>query len=77
MGVSSVSFATSSTIPRPRRVFAVRDMSRIFADEEREVFTDIVHYTLEGRERVAKALAAEVDEAIRATRGSDGVMQPN
>lgn len=53
--------------PLIRPGFAVRDMSRLFAGDEREVFTDIVHYTLEGRERVAEALAAEVTVALGAT----------
>ena len=46
--------------------FAACDMSRLFADEPHEVFSDIVHYTLDGRERVAQALAGEVAAALSA-----------
>ncbi|MGH1590630.1 SGNH/GDSL hydrolase family protein [Methylobacterium phyllosphaerae] len=61
--------------PLIRPGFAVRDMGRVFENEQREIFTDIVHYTVEGRERVAEALAVEVTEALGTTAaGADQVV---
>ena len=46
--------------------FAVRDLSRIFADDRRSLFTDIVHYTFEGRHDVAGILVSEVADVLAA-----------
>jgi lysophospholipase L1-like esterase len=46
--------------------FAARDLSRLFETETRALFTDIVHVTSEGRQRMADRLQAEVAEAIGA-----------
>jgi lysophospholipase L1-like esterase len=40
--------------------FAVRDLSRMFADDRRPLFTDIVHVTSEGRQMMADRLQVEV-----------------
>jgi lysophospholipase L1-like esterase len=50
--------------------FAVRDLSRIFADDNRLLFTDIVHVTSEGRQRMAERLQAEVADVLGARAGS-------
>ena len=46
--------------------FAVRDLSRLFADDRRSLFTDIVHYTSEGRHEVAGLLVDEVADVLAA-----------
>lgn len=40
--------------------FAARDLGGLFAADTRSLFTDIVHYTSEGRQEVAETLAADV-----------------
>lgn len=44
--------------------FAVRDLSRLFEGESRSFFTDIVHVTSEGRQRMADRLLAEVADVL-------------
>lgn len=44
--------------------FAVRDLSRMFEDDQRFLFTDIVHVTSEGRQMMADRLQAEVVELL-------------
>lgn len=46
--------------------FAVRDLSRMFEDDQRFLFTDIVHVTSEGRQMMADRLQAEVVELLGA-----------
>ncbi|MBE7196683.1 MAG: SGNH/GDSL hydrolase family protein [Parafilimonas terrae] len=46
--------------------FAVRDLSRMFEDDRRFLFTDIVHVTSEGRQMMADRLQAEVVELLGA-----------
>lgn len=44
--------------------FATRDLSGIFADDRRSLFTDIVHYTAEGRHDMAGTLVNEVEDVL-------------
>ncbi|MGH1572177.1 SGNH/GDSL hydrolase family protein [Methylobacterium sp. P31] len=44
--------------------FAVRDLSRLFEADERPLFTDIVHVTSEGRQRLADRLQTEVADVL-------------
>lgn len=46
--------------------FATRDLSRMFEDDRRDLFTDIVHYTSEGRHDVARTLVGEVADVLAA-----------
>ena len=46
--------------------FAARDLSRIFADDGRSLFTDTVHYTAEGRHDVAGTLLEDVAAVLAA-----------
>ena len=50
--------------------FAARDLSRIFADDRRSLFTDIVHYNSEGRHDMAGALVSEVTDMLAARPGA-------
>ena len=52
--------------------FGVRDLSRIFQDDRRSLFTDIVHYTSEGRQIVAETLAAEVADMLARPASAKG-----
>lgn len=44
--------------------FAARDLSRLFEGDARNLFTDIVHVTSEGRQMMADRLQAEVAETL-------------
>jgi lysophospholipase L1-like esterase len=44
--------------------FSVRDLSRMFADDTRALFTDIVHLTGEGRQRLAERLQQDVADIL-------------
>ena len=50
--------------------FATRDLSRIFADDRRSLFTDIEHYNSEGRHEMAGALVNEVADMLAASPGA-------
>ncbi|MEL6063155.1 MULTISPECIES: SGNH/GDSL hydrolase family protein [unclassified Methylobacterium] len=54
----------------PDTPFAVRDLSRLFADDRRFLFTDIVHVTSEGRQVMAERLQAEVSALLGARTGA-------
>ncbi|MDP4004749.1 SGNH/GDSL hydrolase family protein [Methylobacterium sp. NEAU K] len=46
--------------------FSIRDLSRMFEDDARFLFTDIVHVTSEGRQLMADRLQAEVADLLGA-----------
>ena len=46
--------------------FAMKDLSRIFEADSRSLFTDIAHYTSEGRHDMAGILVAEVADVLAA-----------
>ncbi|QGY02781.1 SGNH/GDSL hydrolase family protein [Methylobacterium mesophilicum SR1.6/6] len=48
----------------PDTPFAVRDLSRMFADERHALFTDIVHLNGGGRQRMADRLQQEVADTL-------------
>ncbi|WP_342106594.1 SGNH/GDSL hydrolase family protein [Methylobacterium sp. SI9] len=50
--------------------FAVRDLSRLFEEDRRFLFTDIVHVTSEGRQMIADRLQAEIAEVLGAPLGA-------
>jgi lysophospholipase L1-like esterase len=53
-----------------RAPFAVRDLSTLFADDGRAIFTDIVHVSSEGRQAVADRLQDEIADVLETSDGA-------
>lgn len=53
-------------VPVPGAAFGARDLSRMFEADSRPIFTDVVHLTFDGRQKLAEQLQEEVSEALGA-----------